>query len=89
MARRVAAELRTRFGYGRLVVIGDLVRSRPLSLWSDITLVAFDMPERQSTWDASHFLFDRYRDEPDMNLLKYEHASRSEQEEVAAGGVEV
>lgn len=89
VARRVAAELRTRFGYGRLVVIGDLVRSRPLNLWSDITLVAFDTPEGRSTWEASHFLFERYRDEPDVNLLKYEHASRSEQEEVAAVGVEV
>lgn len=89
VARRAAADLRDSFGYGRLVVIGDLARPRPLNLWSDITLVAFDMPKRQSTWDASHFLYERYSDEPDVNLLKHEHASRSEQEEAAVRGVEV
>jgi Uma2 family endonuclease len=89
VARRVANELRNRFGYGRLVVIGDLVRSRPLNLWSDITLIVFDTPKGRSTWDASRFLYERYRDEPDINLLKHEHASRSEQEEVAAAGTEV
>jgi Uma2 family endonuclease len=89
VTRRVAAELRERFGFQRLIVIGDLVRPQPLNLWSDITLVALDMPKGQSTWDASRFLYERYRDEPDINLLKHEHASRSELEEVVAAGVEV
>jgi Uma2 family endonuclease len=89
VARRAAGELRERFGFGRLVVIGDLVRPLPLNLWSDLTLVAFDLPKEQHTWDASHFLYERYRDEPDINLIKHEHATRSEQEEVAAAGVEI
>jgi len=33
-ARKAAALLRKKFGYGRMVVIGDLLRPKRLSLWS-------------------------------------------------------
>ncbi len=89
VARRAAAELREQFEFSRLVVIGDLVRPKPLNAWSDITLVAFDLTEDQDIWDASRYLYKHYRDEIGLNLIEYDHATRSEQEEAAAAGVEV
>ena len=89
VARRAAAELRERFEFGRLVVIGDLVRPKPLNLWSVIKMVAFDLDKKQDTWDASHYLYERYRDEPDINLIEYKYVSRSEKDEVATAGADV
>jgi hypothetical protein len=89
VARRAASELRERFGFGRLVVIGDLLHPQPLNLWSAITLVAFDLKQTQRSWDVSQFLYEKYRDEPDIHLIEYEHATRSEKEAVAAAGVEL
>jgi hypothetical protein len=89
VARQAAAELRERFGFRRLVVIGDLLRPRPLNLWSDITLVAFDLNKKQKSWDVSQFLYDKYRDEPDIDLIEYKHATRSQKEMLDAAGVEI
>jgi Uma2 family endonuclease len=89
VARQVAAELRERFGFGRLVVIGDLVREAPLNLWSDIRLVAFDLTKEHDTWEAARFLYKRFREEVAINLIEHERASRSEKAEVSSAGVDV
>lgn len=89
VAREVAAELRQKFGFAKLSVIGDLLGSEPLNVWSDITLVAQGTPRGRDTWEASHFLYKKYRDEPDINLLNYEHATSAEREALASDGVEV
>jgi Uma2 family endonuclease len=89
IAREAAAILRERFGFGRLVVIGDLVRPQPLNLWSSITLLAFDLPDGFSTWEPSRVLYEKLRDEPDIDLLRYEHAMGAEQHTVATEGVDL
>jgi Uma2 family endonuclease len=89
IARQAAELLRQEFGFGRLVVIGDLVRPQPLNLWSMITFVALDCPDNRDTWDASRLLYERFRDEPDVNLIKHQHATRSEKDAVATEGVDL
>lgn len=89
VAREAAAELREKFGFAKLSVIGDLLGPQPLNVWSDITLVAQELPKGRDTWEASHFLYKKYRDEPDINLLSYEHATSAEREALAGNGVEV
>jgi hypothetical protein len=89
IAHQAAALLRQKFSFKRLVVIGDLVRPQPLNLWSMITLVALDCPDNRDTWDASSLLYERFRDEPDVNLIKREHATRSEKDAVATEGVDL
>jgi Uma2 family endonuclease len=88
IARQAAALLRERFGLRKLVVIGDLVRAVPLNVWSMITLIALDIPKSQSDWDMYQVLHERFRDEPDINLVDYKRASRSEQQAVGSEGVE-
>jgi hypothetical protein len=89
VARQAARLLREQCGFGRLVVIGDLVRPEPLNVWSMITLVAHDLPRRHDLWQASGLLYERFRDEPDINLIRYEHATRSEQKAVADEGMDL
>lgn len=89
IAGDAAALLRQKFHFGRLVVIGDLVRPQPLNVWSEITLVAFDLSKKQDTWEGSRFLYEKYRDEPDIKLIRFEHANRAEQEAVPREGVEL
>lgn len=67
IARQAAALLRD-YGVTKLGVIGDLVRPQPLNYWSDITLVAWDVPERKG--------YEIYQDlrklsqEPKLRLLE-------------------
>jgi hypothetical protein len=74
---------------GRLVVIGDLVRDRPLNVWSRITLVALDRPEQSDTWKAGSTLYTRFGDEPGVDLLEHKRATRAERHAVESEGVEV
>jgi hypothetical protein len=89
VARKAVDLLRKKFGYGRMVVIGDLLRPKPLSPWSDVTLVVFDSPKQKDSLEVSRFLYDKFREDPDINLIEYKYASPSEREAVAAEGVEV
>jgi Uma2 family endonuclease len=47
IARQAAALLRATYRVTRVGIIGDLVRPQPLNYWSNITLVAWDVPERK------------------------------------------
>ena len=87
--RKAVALLRKKFGYGRLVVIGDLLRPKSLSLWSDVTLVAFNRPEKADTWKVSHFLYEKFRDDPDVNLIEHKYATKAERQAIDAEGVEI
>jgi Uma2 family endonuclease len=89
VARKAAAMLRKKFGYGRMIVIGDLLRPKTLSPWSDVTLVALDSPKKGDTLKVAHFLYEKFRDDPDVNLIERKHATKSERQAVAAEGVEV
>lgn len=68
LARQAAALLRETYGVTRVGVIGDLVRSQPLSYWSNITLVAWDIPKLKG--------YEIYQDlrelsqQPQLRLLK-------------------
>lgn len=88
VARRAADLLRAKYECGRLVVIGDLVQPPPLNLWSLLTLVAVDSKDFDD-WRAFEYLRGRLGDEQDINLIKYEHATRAEQQEVDSVGVEI
>jgi hypothetical protein len=88
-ARRAASFLREQFGYGRLAVIGDLVRADPLNIWSSIDLVVFDQGDSRMSWDASHFLYEQLTDGPDVDLIDPERATLAEQQAIAAEAVEL
>jgi Uma2 family endonuclease len=87
--RKAAALLRKKFGYGRMVVIGDLLHDKPLSPWSDVSLVALGPPKTGDTWKVSHFLYEKFRDDPDINLIEHKYATKSERQAVDSEGVEV
>jgi predicted nucleotidyltransferase len=70
IARQAAALLRETYGVTRLGVIGDLVRPQPLSYWSDITLVAWDVPERKG-YEIYQALCNLSK-EPSVRLLEVE-----------------
>jgi hypothetical protein len=89
VARQAAALLREQFGFGRLVVIGDLVEDRPLNVWSDITLVAFDRTDVQDSWEAYREMRRLFRDEAPINLLENDRATQSERHAIAVAGVEI
>jgi hypothetical protein len=88
-ARHAAALLREKFGYNRMAVMGDLVRTEPLNIWSSIDLVVFDQADSRKSWDASHFLYERFTDGPDIDLIDPERATRAEQQAIAGEAVEV
>jgi hypothetical protein len=89
VARRAADFLRERFGYGRVVVIGDLVRPQPLDVWSLIHLVAFDPPKQDNGWETYRLLSEQFPDEERIELTDFKRLSKSEKENVDAEGVEV
>ncbi|NHC36886.1 Uma2 family endonuclease [Scytonema millei] len=68
LARQAAALLRENYGVTRVGVIGDLVRSQPLSYWSDITLVAWDVPRVKSYEIYQEFC--QLSQQPKLRLLK-------------------
>jgi hypothetical protein len=70
-------------------VMGDLVRTEPLNIWSSIDLVVFDQADSRKSWDASHFLYERFTDGPDIDLIDPERATRAEQQAIAGEAVEV
>ena len=45
VAQQAAKVLRDHFGVQRVAVIGDLVRPEPLHFWSEMTLVAWGLPQ--------------------------------------------
>lgn len=89
-AHKAVAMLRKKFGYGRMVVIGDLLRPEPLSPWSDVALVALDPPtKKRDTLEVSRFLYEKFPEDPDINLIEHKYATKSERQSIAAEGVEV
>ena len=68
IAREVAALLRERFGAQQVAVAGDLVRDRPLNYWSEIELIARDLPS-SAVSEASWALYQAYKD-PNVHLLE-------------------
>jgi Uma2 family endonuclease len=88
-ARRAAELLRERFGVGRLVVIGDLVRPAPLNLWSMITLVAFDLGRSRSSFDAYQAIDEALGDDPPIDLISAEHATKAQREAIDGEAVEL
>ncbi|MGH9843169.1 MAG: Uma2 family endonuclease [Blastocatellia bacterium] len=47
-AIEVAGDLRQKFGFKRIGIAGDLVGARPLSYWSELTLVIWEMKTKDS-----------------------------------------
>ena len=68
IAREAAALLRERFGAQQVAVAGDLVRDRPLHYWSEIELIASDLPSSAAS-EASWALYQAYKD-PQVHLLE-------------------
>jgi hypothetical protein len=88
MARKAAAMLRERFGVGRLSVIGDLTRDEPLNVWSDVTLVAHDLPKIE--YEVHQALYELSR-EPDIDieLIREENTTAAQQDEIERSSVEI
>ena len=80
VARRAAELLHEQFGIQRLAVIGDLVRDAPLNVWSEITLVAWDMPRDHVP--VRHALWELSRD-PLIDLIDVEWATPAQRESIA------
>lgn len=85
-ARQVAELLRERFGIRRLAVIGELVRPAPLHYWSEITLVAWDLPRHD--YELYHALYELIN-EPNVTLINAQEASPSQRDAIAREAVEL
>ncbi|MFO1432567.1 MAG: Uma2 family endonuclease [Candidatus Competibacteraceae bacterium] len=68
IAREAAVLLRERFGAHQVAVAGDLVRSRPLNYWSEIELIAQDLPA-SAVSEANWALYQAYK-APQVHLLE-------------------
>jgi hypothetical protein len=86
-ARETAALLRERHHLGRIAVIGDLVRPRPLNCWSSITFVLWDVTSEQ-TWAISQTLYHRDRDQR-CDFIRAEQARRPEREQIEHEAVDL
>ncbi len=74
-------------GVGRLAVIGDLTRQTPLNFWSEIELVAWELPaeSRMPLYEALYKL----GDDPIVDLIEAERATPSQRRAIEAGAVEI
>ncbi len=89
VARRAAAFVRKKIDCQRVAVIGDLVKSEPLNLWSDIQLVIWREKSDRDLWNLWDAMHKRFKDEPDIEFVDPEHATKAEREAIAAQAVEV
>jgi hypothetical protein len=68
IAHEAAALLREQYGAKRVAVSGDLVRDRPLNYWSEIELIAWELPSSAFS-EATWALYQAYK-EPSVHLLE-------------------
>jgi Uma2 family endonuclease len=87
--REVVAFLRERFGLGRVAVIGDLARGEPLNVWSDVTLVFWDIPAGVNLSTLYHEIHERNPDTCIADVREYERTTRSQKAETAENAIDV
>ncbi len=87
LARRLAACLREKHGWGRIAVIGDLTNSAPLHYWSELLLVSLD-PLAKSTWDCYRAL-GRITKKVKLDLLEADRLTGEEQYALDTSGKEI
>lgn len=88
LARQAAALLRETYGVTRVGVIGDLVRSQPLDYWSEIVLVAWDVPQLKES--EIYLEFCQLSQQPQLRLLKpNDYMTVEEKQTVAKDLVEI
>jgi hypothetical protein len=89
VARRVAAFVRKKTDCRRIAVIGDLVKSEPLNLWSEIRLVIWQQGRRRDLWRLWEAMHKQFRDEPDVEFVEPKHATGAEREAIQAEAIDL
>ncbi|MCY7275797.1 MAG: Uma2 family endonuclease [Phormidesmis sp. CAN_BIN44] len=69
LAHRAAKLLRTEYGATRLAVAGDLLKPEPLTFWSELYLVLWEMPTDQATPTKLYAALDQLGSDPEIHLL--------------------
>lgn len=87
--RSAARLLHERYGIGRVTVIGDLRRREPLNVWSDVTLVVWNVPKTVSLSDAYHEIYNSNPDTCIADLRKWEFTTRSQRQEIEHESMDV
>lgn len=87
--REVGAFLHDRYRFRRVAVIGDLTREEPLDVWSGVTLVVWDVPEKVSLSRVYDEIYERNRDTCIVDLRRFEFTTRAQKEEIESGAVEI
>lgn len=85
-ARDMAELLRRETGVERVAVVGDLVRTRPLHYWSELTLVVSPMPDWSDPALRTLFTSD---EDPRIDLINAEKPTPAEQRLMSTGKVEI
>jgi Putative restriction endonuclease len=87
LVNEAAKLLREQYGATRLGIIGDLVKPEPLNFWSEITLVAWDLP--QEVAGESYLAISELSDSPKLHLLDAEDATPTQEQAIASELVEI
>jgi len=87
LVHQAAKLLRSKYGATRLGVIGDLVKKEPLNFWSEITLVAWDLPTQ--TMRECYLAVSELSESPLIDLLDVEDATPMQQAAITSSLVEI
>jgi len=86
VARRAAALLPERFGVSRVAAIGDLLRAEPISYWSELTLVVWDLPKDEH---GIYSALDALGSEPRIEVRRAEDASPRQRAALSREAVDI
>ena len=87
IVNEAAKLLREQYGATRLGIIGDLVKPEPLNFWSEITLVAWDLPQEVAR--ESYLAVSELSDSPKLHLLDAKDSTPTQEQAIASELVEI
>lgn len=90
LAEMAAAQLRGQFGVRRLAVAGDLIKPEPLNFWSELFLLAWDLPVNHETGRELYQLIWNISSNPNIYFFEADGTlSPLEQRVFSAGFIEI
>jgi len=87
LVHQAAKLLREQYGATRLGVIGDLVKPDPLNFWSEITLIAWNLPS--PVIRKPYLAVSELSESPKIHLLEVEDATPTQQQAIASESIEI
>ncbi len=87
LARKAVARLRSKYRFGRMMVIGDLPGPKKLNYWSELTLVVFD-PIKES-WVEIYRTLSKLGKRIRLDLVEAERATKEEHLAIEETGIDI